>query len=74
VKPAPPVDPKILDESEYEPKPNPAFEEEWPEWKRDGDGDDDGKPKVILSEEMKKKIQVDIEEIPDDEFPLHDEL
>jgi len=71
VKPAPPVDPEILDESEYEPKPDPAFGEEWPEWKREGD---DGKPKVILSEEMKKKIQVDIEEMPDDELPFHDEL
>jgi len=71
VKPAPPVDPEILDESEYEPKPIPAFDE-WPEYKREDD--DDGKPRVILSEEMKKKIQVDIEEMPDDEFPFHDEL
>ncbi|KAH9965878.1 Hsp90 protein-domain-containing protein [Russula dissimulans] len=72
VKPAPPVDPEILDESEYEPKPNPAFDE-WPEYKRE-EREDDGKPRVILSEEMKKKIQVDIEEMPDDEFPFHDEL
>jgi heat shock protein 90kDa beta len=65
VKPAPPVDPVVLDESEYESKPEPvAFEP--PE-------NDDGKPKVILSDEMKKKIKVDIEEYTDD-LPSHDEL
>jgi heat shock protein beta len=67
VKPAPPVDPVVLEESEYEPKPEPAVYEP-PE-------EDDGKPRVILSDEMKKKIQVDIEEIDDDDFPVHhDEL
>jgi len=66
VKPAPPVDPVVLDESEYEPKPEPVVYEP-PE-------EDDGKPRVVLSEEMKKKIQVDIEEIDDDDFPIHDEL
>jgi heat shock protein 90kDa beta len=66
VKPAPPVDPVVLDESEYEPKPEPVVYEP-PE-------QDDGKPRVILSDEMKEKIQVDIEEITDDDFPNHDEL
>ncbi|KAI0254742.1 Hsp90 protein-domain-containing protein [Lactifluus subvellereus] len=67
VKPAPPVDPVVLDESEYEPKPEPVVYEP-PE-------EDDGKPRVILSDEMKEKIQVDIEEIDDDDFPIHhDEL
>ena len=69
VKPAPPVDPEILDESEYEPK-TPFFDsppESWPEYK-------DGKPKVILSDEMKEKIQIDIEEVDEDNLPVHDEL
>jgi heat shock protein beta len=66
VKPAPPVDPVILDESEYEPKPKPAFNEP-PEY-------DDGKPRVVLSDEMKEKIQIDIEEVDDDFLPTHDEL
>jgi len=66
VKPAPPVDPVILDEVEYEPKPEPLFNEA-PEF-------DDGKPRVILSEEMKKKIDIDIEEVDEDFSPVHDEL
>jgi len=67
VKPAPPVDPEILDEAEYEPKPEPPLFNEPPEF-------DDGKPRVILSEEMKKKIEIDIEEVDDDFLPVHDEL
>jgi heat shock protein 90kDa beta len=66
VKPAPPVDPVILDEAEYEPKPEPLVNEP-PEF-------DDGKPRVILSEEMKKKIEIDIEEVDEDFLPVHDEL
>ncbi|KAI9513344.1 Hsp90 protein-domain-containing protein [Russula earlei] len=66
VKPAPPVDPKILDESEYEPTLVPTFDEP-PEY-------DDGKPRVILSEEMKEKLQVEIDVLDDDDFPIHDEL
>jgi heat shock protein beta len=66
VKPAPPVDPVILDEAEYEPKTEPLFNEV-PEF-------DNGKPRVILSEEMKKKIEIDIEEVDDDFLPVHDEL
>jgi heat shock protein beta len=66
VKPAPPVDPVILDESEYEPKPKLAFDEP-PEY-------DDGKPRVVLSDEMKEKVQIDIEEVDDDFLPIHDEL
>jgi heat shock protein beta len=68
VKPAPPVDPVILDEAEYEPEPEPEpFFNEPPEF-------DDGKPRVILSEEMKKKIEIDIEEVDEDFLPVHDEL
>ena len=33
-----------------------------------------GKPGVILSDELKKKVQIDIEEISDDDYPFHDEL
>ena len=65
VKPAPPVDPVILDEAEYEPKPEPVVEEP---------PVNDGKPSVILPDSMKDKVQIDIEEIGDDEFPIHDEL
>jgi heat shock protein 90kDa beta len=65
VKPAPPIDPVVLDESEYEPKFEPVIFEP-PE-------QDDDKPRVILSDEMKEKIQVDIEEFTDD-LPIHDEL
>ena len=66
VKPAPPVDPVILDESEYEPQPELAFKD-LPEYA-------DGKPRVVLSDEMKEKIQIDIEEVDDDFMPTHDEL
>ncbi len=34
----------------------------------------DGKPRVILSEEMKKKVEIDIEEVDEDFLPVHDEL
>jgi heat shock protein beta len=66
VKPAPPVDPVVLDESEYEPK-SPFDPANFPEYK-------DGKPRVILSDEMKEKIEIDIEEMDDDDVPVHDEL
>jgi heat shock protein 90kDa beta len=67
VKPAPPVDPEILDEAEYEPKPKLPFNEP-PEF-------EDYKPRVVLSEEMKKKIEIDIEEVDEDFLPVHhDEL
>ena len=62
VKPAPPVDPEVHDEPEYEPMPEPVMDEFG------------GKPGVILSDELKKKIQIDIEEISDDDYPFHDEL
>jgi heat shock protein beta len=65
VKPAPPVDPVILDESEYEPKPEPVVDEP-PAF--------EGKPSVILPDSLKDKVQIDIEEISDDDFPFHDEL
>jgi heat shock protein 90kDa beta len=65
VKPAPPVDPVILDEAEYEPKREP--EPVLPEF-------EDYKPRVILSEEMKKKIEIDIEEVDENFLPVHDEL
>jgi heat shock protein beta len=68
VKPAPPVDPVVLDEAEYEPQPQiESLFNDLPEYK-------DGKPRVILSEEMKKKIEVDIEEVDEDFLPVHDEL
>lgn len=68
VKPAPPVDPVVLDESEYEPKPAFNFKEQFEEF-------EDYKPRVVLSDEMKEKIQIDIEEVDDDELPVHhDEL
>ena len=67
VKPAPPVDPIILDEAEYEPKAEALLNEPWPEFV-------DLKPKVILSEEMKKKVEIDIEEVDEDFLPVHDEL
>jgi len=66
VKPAPPVDPVILAEEEYEPKPHPIMDE-LPEF-------EDYKPRVVLSEEMKKKIEIDIEEVDEDFLPVHDEL
>ncbi|KAG6814166.1 hypothetical protein H0H92_000842 [Tricholoma furcatifolium] len=63
VKPAPPVDPELPSEEEEVPF-MPPFEE------------DDGKAKVILSEEMKKHVSIEMEEIDDDDFPVvhHDEL
>lgn len=65
VKPAPPVDPVVLDEAEYEPKPEPFHEmPEFPDYK----------PRVLLSEEMKKKVEIDIEEVDEDFLPVHDEL
>lgn len=67
VKPAPPVDPVVLDEAEYEPKPETHFND-LPEF-------EDYKPRVILSEEMKKKVEIDIEEVDEDFMPVHhDEL
>jgi len=65
VKPAPPVDPVVLDESEYEFKPEPVMDEP-PEF--------GGKPGVILPDHLKDKVQIDIEEIGDDDLPIHDEL
>ncbi|KAG6900979.1 hypothetical protein C0993_004417, partial [Termitomyces sp. T159_Od127] len=64
VKPAPPVDPELPSEEEQMPILPPLDEE------------DDGKAKVILSEEMKKHISIEMEEIGDDEYPpvKHDEL
>ncbi|KAI0268205.1 Hsp90 protein-domain-containing protein [Gloeopeniophorella convolvens] len=66
VKPAPPVDPEVLDESDYEPKPDFIVNQP-PE-------EDDGKPRVIIPDHLKDKIQIDMEEIGDDEYPIHDEL
>jgi heat shock protein beta len=65
VKPAPPVDPEVLDESENEPTPELVMDESM---------EFGGKPGVILSDELKKKVQIEIEEIGDDEYPFHDEL
>lgn len=65
VKPAPPVDPVVLDESEYEPQPEPVEDEPLAF---------EGKPSVIIPDALKDKVQIDIEEIGDDEYPFHDEL
>ncbi|KAG6861602.1 hypothetical protein C0995_014509 [Termitomyces sp. Mi166 len=64
VKPAPPIDPELPLEEEQMPIMPPLDEE------------DDGKAKVILSEEMKKHVSIEMEEIDDDEYPpvQHDEL
>jgi heat shock protein beta len=59
------VDPVILDESEYEPKPEPPVDEPIAF---------EGKPNVILPDSLKDKVQIEIEEISDDDFPIHDEL
>jgi heat shock protein 90kDa beta len=68
VKPAPAVDPVVLDEEHYEPKaPWAGAFDNLPEWK-------DTKPRVIMSDEMKEKIEIDIEEMDDDEQLIHDEL
>ncbi|KAI0068699.1 HSP90-domain-containing protein [Artomyces pyxidatus] len=67
VKPAPPVDPEILDEAAYEPKPDiPVIPEE----------EDDGKARVIIPDDLKGKLDIQMEEIGDDEYPVvhHDEL
>ena len=60
VKPAPPVDPELLDESEYEPEPVPEMQ--WPPV------EDDGKAKVILPPHMQEKVKIDMEEISDEEY------
>ncbi|KAG6817393.1 hypothetical protein H0H87_009037 [Tephrocybe sp. NHM501043] len=64
VKPAPPVDPELPSDEEQTPILPPLEEE------------DDGKAKVILSEEMKKHVSIEMEEIDDDDNPVvqHDEL
>jgi len=59
------VDPIVLDESEYEPKPEPVVDEPL---------EFEGKPSVILPDSLKDKVQIDIEEMSDDDFPIHDEL
>ncbi|KAI0053625.1 HSP90-domain-containing protein [Auriscalpium vulgare] len=74
VKPAPPVDPEVFEETVAEPQtdvpdvpvtPGPLAEEE-----------DDGKARVIIPDEFKDKIQIEMEEIGEDEYPevFHDEL
>ena len=46
----PPVDPEILDESAYEPEPViPLMPEMF--------GEDDGKPRVIVPDELKEKMR-----------------
>lgn len=59
------MDPTVLDESEYEPKPEPVMDE--PQ-------EFGGKPGVILPDHLKDKIQIEMEEIGDDDLPIHDEL
>ncbi|KAG6919444.1 hypothetical protein DXG01_006327 [Tephrocybe rancida] len=64
VKPAPPVDPELPSEEEQTPIMPPIEEE------------DDGKAKVIVPEEMRKHVSIEMEEIDDDDNPVvqHDEL
>jgi heat shock protein beta len=52
VKPAPPVDPELKDESFYESEPE----------------EDDGKAKVVVPEHLKKDVAFEMEEISDDEY------
>lgn len=67
VKPAPPVDPSLPTEEELMEEALKALEE-------------DGKPKVIMPDHMKDDINIEMEEIDDDDFPVvqteaaHDEL
>ncbi|THH19791.1 hypothetical protein EW146_g1461 [Bondarzewia mesenterica] len=68
VKPAPPVDPELLDESEYEPKPEFPVMPDLPE-------DDDGPARVIVPDHLKDQIQIEMEEIDEDgNAVVHDEL
>jgi heat shock protein beta len=63
VKPAPPVDPELPSEEE---EVQPITVQE----------DFDGKPGVILPDDLKDKIELTMEEIDDDGNPVvqHDEL
>ncbi|ETW84044.1 hypothetical protein HETIRDRAFT_381382 [Heterobasidion irregulare TC 32-1] len=67
VKPAPPVDPVLLDESEYEPKPEIPEMPDLPE--------DDGPARVIVPDRLKDQIQIEMEEIDElGNVVVHDEL
>ncbi|KAI0036712.1 heat shock protein Hsp90 [Vararia minispora EC-137] len=52
VKPAPPVDPELQDESFYEPEPE----------------EDDGKAKVVVPDHLKDDVAFEMEEISDEEY------
>jgi len=52
VKPAPPVDPEVLDESAYEPEPE----------------EDDGKAKVVVPDHLKDQVSFEMDEISDEEY------
>ena len=65
VKPAPPVDPEVLEESAYEPEPE----------------EDDGRAKVVVPDHLKEKVSFEMDEISDEEYEQlmnpshkHDEL
>ncbi|KAA1466486.1 HSP90-domain-containing protein [Dentipellis sp. KUC8613] len=58
VKPAPPVDPEILDEAEYEPKPDIPVVPVSPEAPSGG-----GAPLFELPDELKDKLQLEVEEV-----------
>ena len=67
VKPAPPVDPVLLDESEYEPKPEIPEIPDLPE--------DDRPARVIVPDRLKDQIQIEMEEIDElGNVVVHDEL
>ncbi|TDL29384.1 heat shock protein Hsp90 [Rickenella mellea] len=68
VKPAPPVEAGVPTDE--------VDEAQQPDTPPLGDihFDKDGKPRVVVPDELKDKISIDIEEMPDDDTTRHDEL
>ncbi|KAF8639823.1 hypothetical protein AX17_001079 [Amanita inopinata Kibby_2008] len=74
VKPAPPVDPELPSEEDILPI-RPVMKD----LEMLMDEEDDGKPRVVIPEHLKNKVQIDMEEIEEEEeivtqSPGHDEL
>ena len=67
VRPAPPVDPEILDESAYEPELPAMSMPDIPD-------EDDGQARVVVPDHMKEKIHIEMEEIDEEGNVVHDEL
>lgn len=66
VKPAPPVDPELPMEDEAQ---APFEFPEFPDYKRGSDG------KIVLGDELKDHLNIEMEELPDDDEGVHhDEL